>query len=193
MRYDPHTYEGAKSRANQIIARLYLMDCIPDQSIEEWDRYVRVTDPIEGKAQTNMEWSRVNNRNGYQNDIPGLISEIISQCCLAKLHGKKSILIAQDKETQFEKKIDFFCTHNLAIESSVQVKTVRMMGDRVRLDRSVYAGIAKSLCLVDIDSHFCCFLDREKVKDSWTENRGDYWFHELKEATTHWFDTNNDY
>lgn len=193
MRYDPHTYEGAKTRANQIITRLYLRDLLPEQSLEQWEKYLGATDPIQGKSQTNMEWSPVNNRNGYQNDIPGLVSEIIAQCNIAKLWGDKSILIAQDKYTQHEMKIDFFCTHPLAIESSVQVKTFRFNGDRMSMTREFYSGQARSLALVDIDDRLCYFLERETVKQLYDTKRGYFFKWDLDEISTHKFDNKDDY
>lgn len=193
MRYEPHTYEGCKSRASQIISRLYLRDLIPEQSLEQWEKYIKATDPIEGKPQTNMEWSLVNNRNGYQHDIPGLISEIIAQCNLARLYGKDSILIAQDKHTQHELKIDFFVRDRLAFESSVQVKTFRFNGDRMSMTRDYYSGQAKSLALVDIDEKLCYFIDREIVKQLYDTKRGYFFKWDLDELATHKFNNKDDY
>lgn len=193
MRYEPHTYVAARARGNQIIARLYLLDIIPEVSLDAWEKYVKATDPIEGKSQINMHWSSVNNRNGYQNDIPGLISETIAQCNLAKLYGKDSILIAQDEETQRVQKIDFFCTNHLAAESAVQVKTFCFKGDRMSMTREYYAGIAKSLCLVDIDEKLCYFLDRANVQQLYDTKRGYFYKWDLDELATHKFNNKDDY
>lgn len=193
MRYEPHTYQSAKSRGSQIITRLLIRDLIPEQSLREWEQYLHATDPIEGKPQLNMDWSPVNNRNGYQNDIPGLISEIIAQCNLAKLYGKDSILIAQDQYTQRDLKVDFFVTNNHAHESSVQVKTFRFQGDRMSMTREYFAGQATTLCIVDIDDHLCYCIDRQTVQQLYDTKRGYFYKWDLDALATIKFDNKDDY
>lgn len=188
MRYEPHTYEGAKARASQIILRLNLNEVLLEQSLDMWESYVRATDPINGKAQPNKVWDGVSNRYGYENDIPGAIGEIISHTKMAQLYGKDAIRITQDEQTQRFDKIDFFAGAN-----SVQVKTTCIMSSRVRLNRAWTEGIANHLCIVDIDSHRCMFFDRLALIENWKSTKGDFWEHEVEAATIHNFNTNNLY
>ncbi len=188
MRYSPYTYEGAKKSLLQKIIKLEINGLLIAQSLQEVENYIAATDPIKGKPQLNMEWSPVNNRNGYQFDIPGLFSEVLSQCNAARLVGAEKIVIAQDKETQFVKKIDFF-----ADEDSVQSKTLRFNGTRTSFERSWLLGEAKFLALTDIDDRVCFWIKKGIVKN-WIEANGLYiqrW--DLEKCSDLWWDNSAHY
>jgi hypothetical protein len=193
MIYSPYTYQAARARASQIIAKLFITGLIPDQSMEQWENYLTATDPIEGRKQLNMKWSLVNNRNGYENDIPGLVSEIIAQCNLASIYGKDSIVIAQDEHTQRKLEIDFLVNNPTTIEPTVQVKTICFRTERIGLPREYYGGQAKTLSLVDIEQKISYFLDRETVKQIYDAKRGYFYKWDLDELATHKFDNKDAY
>ncbi len=159
MRYFPHTYEGARKSLCEKIVKLEINELLIPQSHLEVENYLAVADPIKGIPQPNMEWSHVNCRAGYQFDIPGLVSEILAQCEAAKLVGIDKVKIAQDKETQFERKIDFF-----ADEDGVQSKTFRFNGTRTSFERSWIKGEAKILALTDIDDKVLFWIKKDMVE-----------------------------
>lgn len=188
MRYFPYTYEGAKKSLLQKILRLEINELLIPQSLVEVENYIAAADPIKGEPQPNMEWSPVNIRNGYQHDIPGLFSEVLAQCNAARLVGPEKIVIAQDKDTQHEKKIDFF-----AGDESVQSKTIRFNGTRTSFERSYLNGEARILALTDIDDKVCFWVKKDMV-EHWINHNGLYihkW--DLEKYSDLWWDNSPHY
>lgn len=193
MRYEPYTYEGAKKALSIKIMKLDLNDILIPQSMQEVLNYFDYADPVRGEPQPNLEWSPVNYRNGYQNDIPGLLSEVLAQCNVAKLFGAHSVCIAQDEETQRYKKIDFFFTDTDNKQVAVQSKTIRFGGTRTSFERIWFSGDADYLALTDIDDKVC-YLIKKSNAESWVQQNGLYvhkW--DLENLSTYWWDMTSDY
>jgi hypothetical protein len=190
MRYEPHTYEGAKKSLLCKILRLEISGLLISQSLVEVENYIAAADLVNGEPQPNMEWSPVNYRNGYQHDIPGLFSEVLAQCNAARIcGGAEKIIITQDKETQHDKKIDFFAGEY----GGVQSKTLRFNGTRTSFERTWLNGEARFLALTDIDDKVCFWIKKEMVA-SWIDKQGLYihkW--DLEKYSDLWWDNSKHY
>lgn len=190
MRYYPRTYRGARAELLRKVNRLDGKRAFPQESVKCLTAYIKAANTNDGeKLPTNTPWSlETNNRAGYQNDIPGLMSELIAQWNLCGKYGDESLRIAQDEQTQRYDCIDFFIN-----EDSYQCKTFRFDGKRMSVQRSWFNGIAKYLALVDIDDHKCYIIEREKLEKLYDEKRGWFYVWDLEEISTLHWDNTNDY
>lgn len=182
MRVSQHTYEAYKGRAQQIFDSLEKNGLLLKESKDSIIKYFEAADITKG-APHKGEWRPVNDRAGYQFDIPGLISEVISQTCASTLPNFNRVRIVQDKVSQVELKIDFVAVYN-SISGNIndldtqnkeithQSKTIRFSGTRAPIEKYYTEGVPQIIDLVDIDDQQCYFIGREDLERLRVTGRG---------------------
>lgn len=169
-----HNYHNYCMRLLDIVEGLNKNTKIPKLCFQMVIDYFEAADPVQGRPQSGP-WKSVEVRHGYRNDIPGLISEIITMCQLPDVMCyKETITAPQDEHTQRNLKIDIIAKDVVDnfVDITFQVKTVCFDGHSVRLEPSFFEGFAQYLSLVDIDDRECYICDREKLKN-WSKQNGD--------------------
>ena len=157
MRTKEFTFESTMDRFHEIVERIFpLLQEEPKIALNQFSDEIYKTG---GKPQPNSSWNdRANVRYGYQNDIPGILSETIAMMRLAPQGSDKVIKNAYDKHTQLGCQIDFFVD-----EVSYQCKTIRftprvlIVNDYVKVGKF---GAPDYICLVDIDDRTCIIVPR---------------------------------
>jgi hypothetical protein len=188
MRHDG-TNEGAMTRLSQIVAKLALQDLLSENSLIEYEKFVKANNEVNGVAQPNMKWSDVNIRGGFENTVPGITAELIAQANVGTIVGKENITIPQDKQTQHDEKIDFVVNG----VDTYQVKSFCYKGQRAIIDKKHTKGIAKFIVLVDIDDKLCYVVDREVLEQARIENKGYFYPYNFEEIWTHQFNNKDLY
>lgn len=152
---------------------------LPSETINSSQDFITEEVRTLGKAEVNSSWNNIANvRNGFYTDVPGMIGEVIASANLFTKH--KDISHPQDKPTQAVQKIDLF-----ADDLSIQVKVVRLEGNKLYIEPRWTEGEATHISLIDItdQEHWCILREvlEEYIDKTLTET-------DLENISTyHWY------
>ena len=184
MRVSDSSYEGYVNHLVAIVHKLPVSDEMRASFLQQVQDYRDVADPVRGAPQPNIQWTRGNARGGYRNDIPGLISEILSQYVLSIFY-ENAVVVAQDQHTQVNRAIDMFVNR-----FGVQSKTFCFKGPKAYFESTWGAGEADWVTLTDIDDHETFVVPISFIRDNagkWVDYR------DLKSAAIHYLNMHKVY
>lgn len=190
MRVPDKSYRGYVKHLVTIVLKLPVSDKMRSSFLQQVKDYLDAADPVQGAPQLNAPWTPGNARAGYQTDVPGLVSEILSQYALWTIYGDDAITVAQDYHTQVELAIDAFLKWPLTAETNWQSKTIRFDGNKVFIESSWAKGSAELVTLTDIDDREVFVVPMSVIGD----NAGKWMLHaDLKRASIHYFNLHGIY
>ena len=151
MIVEDKSYEGYCRHMGLLVRSLPTGEALSARFDEQMCDYFDDADPVKGAPQLNATWLKSNARYGYWRDIPGLISEIISQYALSLVYGEDAIVVKQDKETQSTRGIDFEVWLP-GTEIEVQSKTICFRRALGLIEKSWARGEADWVAITDIEN-----------------------------------------